>query len=265
MNSEELSLLKFEHEKNVQLEELALKKKELDLKIQEQQSKRIFTPLLVSIIGGLITVITGIVLKYYDNLATLQLEDRKFQSSILLKATEAGNYQEFSDIIVAFQENGLLSLDSAKLANFRKKRFVAEKIDLVTRGTDFYNIEMPALKKKPGTATLVPVYDAPDSVMQSVNAPDSSYWIIVAGGDKDIAAAQHEIKKSLDNGFKDVNLFFRDNYYRTVIGKYASYIDAYNTLFDVKEKINRTSYVVRSDKWCTAPSYDATRKLFVCK
>ncbi|SDH16105.1 hypothetical protein [Chitinophaga filiformis] len=241
------------------------KKKELDLKIQEQRSKRIFTPLLVSIIGGLITVITGIALKYFDNRATLALEDKKFQSSILLKATEAANYQEFSDIIVAFQENGLLALDSAKLTNFRKKRFLAEKIDLIAKNAEPYSIEIPPLKKKPGTTSLIPHYDVPDTIIQSVNNPDNSYWLIVAGGDKDIDAAKYEMKRSVDNGFKDVALFFRQNYYRTAIGKYSSYIDACNTLFDVKEKINNTSYVVRSDKWCANPVYDAEKKLFVCK
>jgi len=265
MEDQDLSLRKFEHEQKIQLEELELKKKELDLKIQEQRSKTIFTPLLVSIIGGLVTVITGISLKYFDNLATLKLEDKKFQSSILLKATEAGNYQEFSDIIVAFQENGLLSLDSAKLANFRKKRFVAEEIDRFAKYTAPNYIDIPSLNKKQETTSLKPHYDVPDSTVQPVNNTDSSYWLIVAGGDRNIDAAKYEMKRSIDNGFKDVTLFFRQNSYRTAIGKYSSYIDAANTLFDVKEKINNTSYVVRSDKWCANPVYDAEKKLFVCK
>ena len=126
MEQHELEIKKFELEQKVKLEELELKKKELDLRIQEQRSKRLVTPLTMSIVGELLTLLTGITLNFFDNNSKIALEDRKFQSSILLKAAEAENYDDFSDILITFQENGFLDMDSLKLSRYREKRFISE-------------------------------------------------------------------------------------------------------------------------------------------
>ena len=110
MTKDELEVQKFEFEQKIQLEEIALKKKELELKIQEQKSQRIFTPLLITIVGGLITIMTGLILKYYDNKSTLELENIKSQSSLLLKAADAKTYDEFANMLDAFQSNGFLKI-----------------------------------------------------------------------------------------------------------------------------------------------------------
>ena len=126
MTKDELEIKKFEFEQQIKLEEISLKKKELDLKIQEQKSQRIFTPLLISIVGGLITIMTGLILKYYDNKSTLELEDKKSQSSLLLKAADSKSYDEFANILDAFQSNGFLKIDSSKLARFKQKRYSSD-------------------------------------------------------------------------------------------------------------------------------------------
>jgi hypothetical protein len=126
MTTEELEIKKFEFEQKIQLEEIELKKKELELKIQEQKSQRIFTPLLISIVGGLITIMTGLILKYYDNKSTLELEDKKSQSSLLLKVADAKTYDEFVNILDVFQANGFIKLDSSKIASFKAKRLSSD-------------------------------------------------------------------------------------------------------------------------------------------
>jgi len=242
MTAEELSIKRFELEQSIQLEELELKRKELELKIQEQKSKRIFTPLIVSIVGGLITIITGLVLKYFDSQTTLELEDKKFQSSLLLKATDAKTYDEFSDMLVAFQENGLLSLDSAKMRRFRQKRFVSlNAMDTPSKKSSYVAMTIPAKNS------------------------DNFYWSIVTGGDANLKGAKEVVKKSVDNGFADTHIWYRQKSYRTCIGKYISKLEAVNDLFDVREKISNTSYVVRFDDWCPNPVYDAASGIYVCR
>ncbi|HRI22560.1 MAG TPA: hypothetical protein PLA68_16480 [Panacibacter sp.] len=248
MTPEELEEKKFELEQKIKLEELDLKRKDLELKIQEQKSKRIFTPLVISIVGGLITIITGLVLKSYDSASVLSLEDKKFQSSLLLKATDAKSYDEFSDMLIALQENGLLSLDSAKIANFRKKRFVAEKLG------EPKDTLSDKIREQIKSSTKIDITET-----------DGQFtWTIVAGGDANLDAAKFEQSKSIKNGFTDAHIWYRDNSFRTCIGKYSSYSDAVNALFDVKEKINNSSYVVRFDKWCPHSKYDGERKIYIC-
>ena len=240
MKPEELEVRKFELEQRVKLEELDLKKKELDLRIQEQKSKRISAPLILSILGSLITVITGIALNYFDNRSKIILEDKKFQSSLLLKATDVETYEEFSNMLVALQENGLLSLDSTKIANFRKKRLVAEETEKIVQA---------------------------DSSINSVLEPDPNsrfIWTIVAGGDSNLEGARYEKTKAERNGFKNVGIWLRNNSYRTCVGEYASNTDAINNLFEIKERINTSSYVVRLDKWCPNSKYDSEKGIYHC-
>jgi len=239
MTQDELEIKKFELEQKVKLEELELKKKELDLRIQEQKGKRISTPLNLSIIGGLITLITGIVLNHFDNSSKVHLEDKKFQSSLLLKATDADTYEEFSDMLVALQENGLLSLDSAKVANFRKNRFVAETTKALETDTTLIAAVSPDRNEK-------------------------VIWSIIAGGDIDLEAATYEKNKAEKNGFKDVRIWLRNGSYRTCIGKYDSNTAALDDLFDTKEKLNKTAYVVRLDQWCPNKGFDEAQGIVTC-
>ncbi len=240
MTSQELEVRKFELEQKVKLEELEIKKKELDLRIQEQRSKRISTPLILSILGGLITLITGITLNYFDSQSKISLEDKKFQSTLLLKATDAESYEEFSNMLIALQENGLLSLDSTKVANFRKKRFIAEETEKIIKA---------------------------DSSVNAVFEPDvnSRYiWTIVAGGDSNLEGAQYEKSKAERSGFENVGIWLRNNSYRTCIGEYSSNTEAINNLFEIKERINSTSYVVRLDKWCPNSKFDSEKGIYSC-
>jgi len=256
MKPEELEIKKFELEQRVKLEELNLRKKEFDLKIQEQRSRRTTTPLILSIIGGVISVITGIVLNYFDKHSQLLLEDKKFQSSLLLKATDAENYDEFSNMIVTLQENGLLSLDSAKVANFRKNRFVAENTEKMIEA-DQETIIVPV---EPNIE-----YDPPVTGPAEVEEPEPNMvWTIVAGGDANLDGAKHEKSRADRAGFNYAGVWYRQNSYRTCVGKYDSNTDALEDLWEVKETLNKTSYIVRLDQWCPDPEYDGERGIYIC-
>ncbi len=244
MNQQELEIKKFELEQKVKLEELELKKKELDLRIQEQRSKRLATPLTLSIVGGLLTLLTGITLNFFDDKSQIALEDRKFQSSILLKAAEAENYDDFSDILITFQENGLLDMDSLKLASFRKKRFISENSKVIIASNE------------------------KDSIVSigSIDTPttEKSVWTIVVGGKANLTGATNEKQKALEGEFENAGIWYRNNYYRTCVGKYPSESSALTDLFKIKESINKTAYIVDLNKWCPNYTWDAEKQVYYC-
>ncbi|MEL6811833.1 MAG: hypothetical protein AAFP76_10900 [Bacteroidota bacterium] len=248
MEQRDLEIKKFELEQKIKLEELELKKKELDLRIQEQRSKRISTPLTLSIVGGLLTLLTGITLNFFENRSQIALEDRKFQSSILLKAAEAENYDDFSDILITFQENGLLKMDSLKLASFREKRFITENSKIIIQEET-----QDSLKSSTTNATKPPTNDK------------KSVWTIVVGGDANLRGADYEKQRVLKNKFDEVGIWYKDNYYRTCAGKYSSRSSALKDLFKVRERINKTSYVVNLREWCPDFTWDAERKIYLCE
>jgi hypothetical protein len=251
MDSNELEIKKFELEQQVKTAELEIKQKELDLKIQEQKTKTIFTPLVITIVGGLLTLITGIVLRYLDNRAVTALEDKKFQSTLLLKAAEAKNFDEFSAILQVFQRNGLLSLDEKKIYDFRRDKFVADQLDNDTN-------QQQQLQQHQQKQERLPSNEGKFKELEGVA------WTIVAGGDTKLASAKFEQEKSKKMGFHDVNIWVRNNSYRTCIGKYTSYVDAVSGLFDAKEKINKSSYIVNLNNWCKKYQYDSLQKVYHC-
>lgn len=246
MKPEELEIKKFELEQKVKLEELELRKKELDLKIQEQKGERIATPLILSIIGGLITLITGITLNYFENKSRISLEDRKFQSSLLLKATDAETYDEFSNMLIALQENGLLSLDSAKLANFRKQRLIREETEKIEAAT------MPSMQNDG------------DTLLAALPPQEDFVWTVVAGGEANLEGARTEQARAQKAGFEEVGVWLHKNAYKTCIGKYADRTTALNHLFEIKENLHPAAKVVRLDAWCPTFTYDPEKMVYRC-
>jgi hypothetical protein len=126
MTKDELEIKKFEFDQKIKLEEIALKKKELDLNIQERKSQRILAPIILSIIGGLITIITGIVLKHFENKAEIELENKKSQSALLIQVAETKNYDEFVNLLEAFKSSGFIDIDSNTIEQFKRKRLLSD-------------------------------------------------------------------------------------------------------------------------------------------
>ncbi len=75
-------------------------------------------------------------------------------------------------------------------------------------------------------------------------------WIIITGGDKTLDAAQYEVNKAKNEGYKQVSIYYRNNYYRTVIGPFGSKDDASLELIEIKHRLNKSAYVVNQNSWC---------------
>ncbi len=77
----------------------------------------------------------------------------------------------------------------------------------------------------------------------------SEEWLIVAGGDTTIEAAQDELSKA-----KKINpaakIYKKGNMFRTVIPNFFNKNDANNILPDVKKGVNSESYIVSLSSWC---------------
>lgn len=119
---ENFEVKRFEFEQKIKLEELELKKKTLELNIQESKNKRLLTPVFVTISGGLLTLIIGLVLNYFEKKSELELEHIKSQSDILISAAETKNYADFVNLVDAFYSSGLIKLDSSIIGDFKKRR-----------------------------------------------------------------------------------------------------------------------------------------------
>lgn len=202
MTKEELELKRFEFEQKIRLEEIELRKKELELKIQEQKSQRIFTPLLISIVGGLITIMTGLILKYYDNKATLELEDQKSQSSLLLKAADAKTYDEFANMLDAFSSNGFLKMDTSKLRDFKDKRL----------SSDFKQHQAELYKETTSIISFLTVNSDFNSIRfkEKLERFWELYWVELSSVETpEVESAMvhfgNVLKQLQDNDFKDFN------------------------------------------------------------
>jgi len=117
---------------------------------------------------------------------------------------------------------------------------------------------------------IVPVepnieYDPPVTGPAEVEEPEPNMvWTIVAGGDANLDGAKHEKSRADRAGFNYAGVWYRQNSYRTCVGKYDSNTDALEDLWEVKETLNKTSYIVRLDQWCPDPEYDGERGIYIC-
>ena len=133
MTKDELEVKKFEFEQKIKLEEIDLKKKELDLNLQQLKSRRMFAPLLLTITGGIITLITGLILNYYESRAEHDLENTKSQSSLLITAAETKDYNDFVNLLDAFSAGGFIKMDSSIIERFKSNRQSSDYKQLQTK------------------------------------------------------------------------------------------------------------------------------------
>lgn len=89
-----------------------------------------------------------------------------------------------------------------------------------------------------------------------------SEWYIIAGGDPDMDQAKPELEKAFKiNG--NSAIIKKGNSYRTVLMGYTSKTEAESQLQMVRDKINKTSYIVRKTSWCN--SYEKSEECLICK
>lgn len=249
MTPEELDIKRFELEQTVKLEELGLRKKEVDLRIQEQKRRRFGTPLTLSVVGGLLTLITGIVLNYVEREHALDLEEKKFQSSLLLKATDAESYEEFSDMLVGLQQNGLLTLDSGQVASFRKDRFMDQDPMAYTKSSE----DLP-----------MALVEADLSAKPSSSDFPAEQWTIVSWSGPSLDKARARKAQAERLGFQDILICFRNGTYGTCLGQYPAPAKGLDKLFDAREAINGDAYLIQLGEWCPGASFDASTGVYSC-
>jgi hypothetical protein len=113
------------------------------------------------------------------------------------------------------------------------------------------------LKKVDDYSQKVALFETP-----LTNSENSAEWYIIAGGDATLEAANYELTKALKINGNSV-IVKKDNVFRTVLMGYATMSAATEELKLVKEKINKTSYIVRKSMWCN--NLEQMDKFFVCK
>ena len=86
---------------------------------------------------------------------------------------------------------------------------------------------------------------------KQVEAINNQAWAIVIGGDTTLVNAQGDVKRAKDNKYDLVRVFYRQNYYRTVIGVFSDRESAERANISVSAKIRDSSYVVNLNSWCS--------------
>jgi hypothetical protein len=89
---------------------------------------------------------------------------------------------------------------------------------------------------------------------KQVEAINNQAWGIVIGGDTTLTSAQGEVKRAKDNQYDLVRVYYRQNYYRPVIGGFSDRESAERANISVSAKIRGSSYVVNLNSWCPNPT-----------
>lgn len=264
MSENELEIKKFELDQKVKLEEIELKKKELDLKLKEQ--RRVWTS-AIPLVLGLLTIGYSAFSHFQQRDANHELEDKKLLSSLIIGAVEKENYDEFAKRIDALDELGLIKVDSIRLARFKQERFIEERNrigELASGLLDTTNLSLTQIASYSEKFVKEENVNRGPASVSPIGPDDSLFWMIIAGGDKNLEGAQFENQKVKKAGFGKVDIWLKENSFRTVIGAYNSYQSAVEDLFIVKERINKTAYIVRNTSWCQDSELDETRNTIVC-
>lgn len=75
-------------------------------------------------------------------------------------------------------------------------------------------------------------------------------WAIVVSGDKALDPAKWEFDRANRLNFKPVSLYFRDGFYRTVVGNYPNRQVAEQAAIAIRPQTRSDAYVVALGRWC---------------
>jgi len=92
-----------------------------------------------------------------------------------------------------------------------------------------------------------PLVETRQEVSRIVTQPQQ--WLIVAGGDKTLAAAQDELKKAQKIS-SNAQIYKKGNMFRTVITGFGSRIEALTRLERARSEVNKDAYIVGLQGWC---------------
>ncbi len=91
-------------------------------------------------------------------------------------------------------------------------------------------------------------------------------WAIVVSGDKELDPAKWEFDRANRLNFKPVSLYFRDGFYRTVVGNYPNRQVAEQAAIATRPQTRSDAYVVALGRWCKNPENETkgNLKITVC-
>lgn len=241
MTDAELAVRRFEFESQMARQEFDLKQKELDLRIEEQKSRKVFTPLVLSIAAGFISLMTSIISNWLEHAEALELEKHKLQSSLLVKVSEERDYTKFAAMLSNFQQLGLLELSPQQLLRLKTDRLRQDP-------------QAQQASQGAGDAVEDSVLTTPAIKSGVVSSPAANpVWAIVSGADVNLRGALTELQKAKHWKLPLPALYLRSGSYRLCIGQYNSSEEAVADLVTAKDRINSGAYIVQLQEWCPSP------------
>lgn len=91
---------------------------------------------------------------------------------------------------------------------------------------------------------------------------NSDEWYIVASGDINMTDANSELQKAIKINANST-IIKKGNSFRTILVGYSSKTEADKYLQEVKQKINKTAYIVNKNSWC--PQIENGSECLICK
>jgi hypothetical protein len=119
------------------------------------------------------------------------------------------------------------------------------------------NITKEQLIKREENQEKVQLFENP---LTNINNNDE--WYIVAGGDANMNEANFELEKAIKINAHSI-IIKKGNSFRTVLVGYSSKTEADKYLKEVKEKINKTAYIVNKKSWCS--QLENGNECLICK
>ncbi len=108
---------------------------------------------------------------------------------------------------------------------------------------------------------------------QGIQNYSGENWCIVAGSDTGLESAKFEVKRAEEIiGFhnkygldvRHFEIYVKDGNYRTLITGFKTRTEAEIALKEIKEKFNKTAFVINVKDWCPNPEYKKGR-YYYCK
>ena len=192
---------------------------------------------------GLIVLVLIVIL--LPNIATEWAGKSPFESILGVKIKEVYLTESTDNSILASKiiEGAIEKLGDESIKD--NENVKAVKAELYTANK--YLTDSINLQEKISTKILTPQKNIPTQTTTETKMPGFK-WGIVFGADKTIFGAEYEIKKAKEI-FKNVRLFYRKGWYRSVI-VFDNKEKAEEKLPEIRNKLREGSYLVTLSKWC---------------
>ena len=213
-----------ERELDLKERELALKQSEFEFQQRNENTRTgsgkglsnspgVSASIIVGIVGALVAMFGY----WYQGRVNTDLERKKFESALILKAVEPEDSEVKKRNLLFFLEAGLIGDSDNKIQH------------LTTTPA-----KLPEIAKEQSAST------------------NSGVWIVVIETDKTLVDAQTHAEAAKAAGFTDLIIYKRNGLFRTVI-RFSSMQEAYANISRIQSKINATAYPVNPQTWCLGP------------